>query len=90
MRAPFLRHSVYALQHRPAVASKKSNAINFKNSRHAGRLFETARLRQTKSSFVENCDENINKQAKRTSFLGLQRPRKDLPVHLHSQSNLLL
>jgi len=27
-----------------------------KASRHAGRLFETARLRQTKSSFARNCD----------------------------------
>jgi len=31
---------------------KTSNATNFKKAfRHAGRLFETARLRQTKSSF---------------------------------------
>jgi len=44
---------IYALQHRPTVASKKSNAINFiKASRDAGRLFETARLRRTKSSLV--------------------------------------
>ena len=52
---------IYALQYsllgRATVASKKSNAINFKKtSQHAGRLFQTARLRHTKSSlfFVNN------------------------------------
>jgi len=49
----------------PIVASKKSNAVNFKKaSRHAGRLFQTARLRQTKfsSSLYEFSDiyNNVN------------------------------
>ena len=43
----------YALQHRPTDARvKASNTTNLKKAfRHAGRLFETACLRQTKSSF---------------------------------------
>ena len=50
VRTTELPWHIYALQHRPTVASKESNAINLKTSLHAGRLFETARLRQTKSS----------------------------------------
>jgi len=77
---------------------KTSNTTNFKKAfRHAGRLFETARLRQTKSSCKFSADCNSERTSKIGHYLMklcLKYPRLFFPdtvymFPLHPQYSLM-